>query len=287
MPIDDTALVTASIPVVSSAPLEWPHVEVQRRYFARPTVVDQPEGAPVHRILVWDEPVTCTLVVDGRTLVLDPHARSQAIIPAGASLAARPMTPAMYTKIALTTDWVCRVAADLALAETTIRADAGPADPTFVGLGGLLVGAATGQQPLDAEMLSVVAREAAIHLLHRHGWPRFERRDAAGRLPVASLARVLRLVGERLAEPLSVADLAREAGFSRSHFTRAFAASTGRPPHAYLVGRRVAKAAHLLRTSTLPLSQIAADCGFHDQAHFTRVFRRATGETPQRFRSRA
>ena len=102
---------------------------------------------------------------------------------------------------------------------------------------------------------------------------------------MASLARVLDLIARNLAEPMSVDDLAREAGFSRAHFSRAFARSTGRSPHRYLMARRVAMAAHLLGNTDLPLSQIAADCGFHDQAHLSHAFKAQTGQSPRAFRA--
>jgi transcriptional regulator GlxA family with amidase domain len=50
-------------------------------------------------------------------------------------------------------------------------------------------------------------------------------------------------------EPLGVDDLARAAGFSRAHFSREFRRAFGESPHAYLLTRRLERAAALLRTS--------------------------------------
>ncbi len=98
------------------------------------------------------------------------------------------------------------------------------------------------------------------------------------------LRRVLCLIEARLADNLSLADLAAEAGLSPHHFTRAFRAATGLPPYRYLMRERIARARLLIVTTELSLAQIAFDCGFSSQAHFTTAFTRLTGTTPGRLR---
>lgn len=78
--------------------------------------------------------------------------------------------------------------------------------------------------------------------------------------------------------------VARECGLSRSHFSRAFRASTGLSPHHWLSLRRVEFAQHLLRTSGQSLAEVAAACGYADQGHFTRTFARLVELTPGRWR---
>ena len=51
-----------------------------------------------------------------------------------------------------------------------------------------------------------------------------------------------------------------------------------------VVERRIERARQLLRTGDLALKEIAATCGFSDQAHMTRAFRQSYGVTPRRFR---
>jgi AraC family transcriptional regulator len=94
------------------------------------------------------------------------------------------------------------------------------------------------------------------------------------------LAAVRELIEDRLAEPLPLADLADAAALSVSQFVRQFKASTGETPHRYLVGLRVRHAQRLLRTSTLPIADIAVRCGFSHQEHLTRVMRSRLGTTP-------
>jgi AraC family transcriptional regulator len=101
------------------------------------------------------------------------------------------------------------------------------------------------------------------------------------------LAAVRELIEDRIAEPLPLADLADAAALSVSQFVRLFKASTGDTPHRYLVGLRVRHAQRLLRTSTLPIADIAARCGFSHQEHLTRVMRSRLGTTPGAVRAHA
>jgi AraC family transcriptional regulator len=98
------------------------------------------------------------------------------------------------------------------------------------------------------------------------------------------LRRVESLIDADVSEPLSLADLARCAGLSRMHFAAQFRTATGMRPHEYVVHRRIQRALEILRTSTMPLAEVALAVGFQTQAHFTTVFRRLISETPGRWR---
>jgi AraC family transcriptional regulator len=75
-------------------------------------------------------------------------------------------------------------------------------------------------------------------------------------------------------------DLAGIVQLSVSYFFRAFRRSFGETPHAYVTRQRMRRAQVIMRSSQMPLSQIALDCGMSDQAHFTRVFRKVVGINP-------
>jgi AraC family transcriptional regulator len=98
------------------------------------------------------------------------------------------------------------------------------------------------------------------------------------------LRRVLAYVEEHLAEDITVTDLANVACLSVFHFTRAFAATMGVPPHRYVSRRRLKSAKAMIATGRASLSEIAQDCRFSSQSSFTRAFRRATGMTPAEYR---
>jgi AraC family transcriptional regulator len=104
------------------------------------------------------------------------------------------------------------------------------------------------------------------------------------RLDDGRLRRVLAYVEEHLAEDIAVADLANVACLSIFHFTRAFAATMGVPPHRYVSQRRLEGAKAMIATGRASLGEIAFDCRFSSQSSFTRAFRRATGVTPAEYR---
>ena len=100
---------------------------------------------------------------------------------------------------------------------------------------------------------------------------------SAGRIIAAR-----RRIDDDPAAPLTLEDLAAEAGMSRFHLIRAFRHQTGLTPHAYLVQRRVHLARRMIQQGT-PLAETAAACGFADQSHMTRQFARTFGAAPGAF----
>ena len=101
-----------------------------------------------------------------------------------------------------------------------------------------------------------------------------------GGLAPWQLRRVTDYIDAHLAEDVQLRTLADLAKLSRSHFCRAFKASTGLAPHRWQLQARIAKAKELLLEGEVPLAQIAVATGFADHAHFTRTFSRATGSSP-------
>lgn len=111
-----------------------------------------------------------------------------------------------------------------------------------------------------------------------------ERQEPAPALLAWQMRRVESYIEEHLDQQILVANLSELVHLSEAHFSRAFRLSYGKPPHAYIVRRRIESAAQLMLASSEPLSEIALKCGFHDQAHLTKQFRRLTGEPPAAWR---
>ena len=103
--------------------------------------------------------------------------------------------------------------------------------------------------------------------------------------PARHLLRAKDLADARYAEPLTVADLAREAGLSPAHFSREFRRTFGEPPHRYLLTRRLERAAALLRTTDRPVTEICHAVGLASLGSFTTSFRRVHGTTPTEYRA--
>lgn len=105
-----------------------------------------------------------------------------------------------------------------------------------------------------------------------------------GGLSHTQVRQTLDLLEDSIERGVSLQELARRSGLSRTYFAEAFQRATGASPHRYLTQRRIARAQTLLRHTALPLSDIGLQCGFSSQAHFSQTFRQITGTTPRRYR---
>lgn len=94
---------------------------------------------------------------------------------------------------------------------------------------------------------------------------------------------IIDLFRDRLAEDISLKDLARQFACTPYHLIRFFKKECGMSPHAYLVRLRLEHAGELIRRGR-PLVDAALETGFSDQSHLTRLFKTHYGVTPGEFR---
>jgi AraC-like DNA-binding protein len=87
---------------------------------------------------------------------------------------------------------------------------------------------------------------------------------------------------ERLAESITLDELAEHAGLDKFHLCRAFRSQIGMPPHAYLTRLRIMRAKQLLDAGVRPI-EVAPMVGLYDQSQLNRHFRRLVGTTPGRY----
>jgi AraC-like DNA-binding protein len=99
------------------------------------------------------------------------------------------------------------------------------------------------------------------------------------------LLRAKDLADHRYTEEIDVDDMAGAAGLSRAHFSREFKQAFGVSPHAYLLTRRLERAAALLRTTDRTVIEICLDVGLQSVGSFTTSFKRAYGKTPAQYRA--
>ncbi|WP_409494487.1 helix-turn-helix domain-containing protein [Amycolatopsis sp. cmx-11-12] len=141
------------------------------------------------------------------------------------------------------------------------------------------VGNAREEDDLYAES---AATFLAVHLLTRHarkpGPPSAGREDERVRAAVA-------MMRDRLADPLSVAEVAGEVHLSVYHFIRVFKEKTGETPHRFLARLRIEEARRLLRGTDLPIAQIAGRCGFAAPGALSAAFLKHTGSRPSDYRN--
>jgi AraC-like DNA-binding protein len=103
--------------------------------------------------------------------------------------------------------------------------------------------------------------------------------------PARHLLRARDLADARYFEPLGVADLAAAAGLSRAHFSREFRRAFGESPHAYLLTRRLERAAALLRNTDRSVADVCFSVGLQSVGSFTTSFTRTYGVSPTGYRA--
>ena len=103
--------------------------------------------------------------------------------------------------------------------------------------------------------------------------------------PARHLLRAKDAADSRYFESLDVDDLAHAAGLSRAHFSREFRRAFGESPHAYLLTRRLERAAALLRTTDRSVADICCSVGLRSVGSFTTSFTRTFGVSPTTYRA--
>ncbi|NKJ36500.1 AraC family transcriptional regulator [Rhizobium sp. SG570] len=156
-------------------------------------------------------------------------------------------------------------------------------DPVLANLVKTLIPAL--ERPERASQLFVDQLASAIgtHIVQEYG----------GKLPSVKRIRKLSRAHEALAKnillenlkgDISILDVAEACNLSRGYFIHAFRETTGMTPYKWLQSERISRACELLRTTELPLLDVATACGFADQSHFTRAFTTAVGVSPGTWR---
>jgi AraC-like DNA-binding protein len=85
-------------------------------------------------------------------------------------------------------------------------------------------------------------------------------------------------------QEITIEDLAGVACMNTFYFLRQFRNAFGVTPHRFLTLRRMEVAASLLRSTSLPVSEVCIDSGFSDLSSFAKLFRRHYGISPAAFR---
>ncbi len=98
------------------------------------------------------------------------------------------------------------------------------------------------------------------------------------------VAKAVESIHRNLSRPLSVAQLSKELGVSRSHLIRQFKKGTKMTPLRYLNQARVEKAKELLQYTTFNVSEVSGQVGFKSIFHFSKVFRQISGRNPSEFK---
>jgi transcriptional regulator GlxA family with amidase domain len=136
------------------------------------------------------------------------------------------------------------------------------------------------------EIAQQTARQLVLYHRRSGGQSQFssllELKAPSGRFgPLLTWAR------EHLEKPLTVEDLAEQAGMSSRHFARAFIAETGTTPSKAVERLRIEVARQRVQSSTEAIERVAQSTGFRDPERMRRAFIRAFGQPPQSLRRAA
>jgi len=123
------------------------------------------------------------------------------------------------------------------------------------------------------EILSVITERMSGKIFSFHGVRHF-----------SALRKAERYIWENYTRKISLKEIARASGLSAPYFSTIFKEEMGENLSNYLNRLRVEKAAVMLATTNLPISGIAAACGFEDQSWFSKIFKNNTGFTPAKYR---
>lgn len=91
-------------------------------------------------------------------------------------------------------------------------------------------------------------------------------------------------INQHMGDEIYVRELARMVGLSEYHFIRVFREAMGVTPRQYIIASRMNHARYLLKTTALPIGEIAGMAGYTSESMFTAAFRRTQGTTPSQYR---
>jgi AraC family transcriptional regulator len=107
----------------------------------------------------------------------------------------------------------------------------------------------------------------------------------SGSLSPHQLRHTIEYINDNLSTQLSLNILAAMLGMSPYYFERLFKQSVGQAPHQYILQCRIERAKQLLRTTQLPIMEIAFQVGCKNHSHFSKLFRKLTGMSPRTYRN--
>lgn len=153
-------------------------------------------------------------------------------------------------------------------------------DPAVEWLARALLGADQSSAPFGQLYVDGIGIAIVARLMASARRANSNERPNANALARWRLRRAIDYVESRLAEPVSLAEIASVTGLTRMHFAAQFRAATGLRPHEYVLRRRIERAQEMLAGTHMPVVDIALSVGFQTQSHFTSVFKRFVGRPP-------
>ncbi|NRF94570.1 helix-turn-helix transcriptional regulator [Paenibacillus frigoriresistens] len=99
------------------------------------------------------------------------------------------------------------------------------------------------------------------------------------------LGAAISFIRENLSASITAGQASIAAGLSERHFHRLFVKEIGFTFTQYVQNLRIERSCELLRTTRLPVSEIAEAVGYQDKGFFVKLFKKRTGHTPRSYRN--
>jgi AraC family transcriptional regulator len=283
---DDVLQILPRPALRSSDTLGWSSIYVQQH---QQPAWETPEYAHIrHMVLVHgtQQRIRTERAFDGRRQLEQIGSGSNiVIVPAAVQHQTNWSQESPFSLLFLEPDYLVRVARESVKAE---RVELIPhyamEDPFIDQIGRALTAELHSTAPGSRLFADSLTISLSIHLIrHYSNWQQPLREDATG-LSQRKLSQAIEYINERLAQNLSIAEIADELEMSQYYFSRLFKQSIGSSPYQYVMQQRIERAAFLLRTTTLSIAAISPQVGFSNQNQLTVQFRKFIGTTPSRYR---
>jgi AraC family transcriptional regulator len=150
-------------------------------------------------------------------------------------------------------------------------------------IGACIRGALNDNSRANALYVEQLSWTLAAHLVRTH-CRKPSSAPLSGGLSQQQLRRVIDFIEAHMEKSLDLHELSAAACLNPVYFGRQFKRTTNMSPHQFVIQRRLERAKTLLATTSQPIAEIAAGCGFCHQEHLTRLFRSRCGITPSAYR---
>ncbi len=142
------------------------------------------------------------------------------------------------------------------------------------------------EEDLGRDVALAVARMLVLFLKRPGGQSQFSTKLQAQAAEGRRLTALLTWLADHYDQPMTVEDMATQAGMSSRTFARVFTMETGDTPALYVEKLRLEHAVRLLETTGTSLDVTAHTCGFTGREQLRRAFQRHKGITPQDYQKR-
>ena len=132
--------------------------------------------------------------------------------------------------------------------------------------------------------LNAVKSVEGMKALIRYVAQLFEALNVQNSLADKTVKTIQEYVEQHLADHIRVEDIAAAVHLSANHITRLFHREQGCSIKSYIIQRKMYTASNLLRTTTMPISVVAAKLGYTNFSHFSTAYKKVMGYAPSEHR---